>query len=66
MLGGFRLTAAKLFRRVAWLPAEAYATATTYLWDTLGYLNLWHYEADQMEQDYHAASPHRDHDLYPH
>jgi hypothetical protein len=59
----FRMTARKLLRRVARLPVEAYARATTYLADTLDWLNQWHHHDDHLTED---ANPAVNDDLYPH
>ena len=36
------MTARKIVRRAAQLPAEVYAAASGYLSETLDWLNLWH------------------------
>jgi hypothetical protein len=59
----FRMTARKLLQRVVRIPAEAYARATTYLADTLDWLNQWHdYDGHMTEEVKPAAHD----DLYPH
>ena len=61
----FTMAAGKLLRRAVRIPAEAYATATTYLADTLDWLNLWHHETDsgdEFNEDQHSTPIH----LYPH
>jgi hypothetical protein len=58
----FRMTARKLVCRVVRLPAEAYARATTYLSDTLDWLNQWHYQDDVPED----VQPAPQEQLYPH
>jgi hypothetical protein len=62
----FRLAARKTMRRAARLPAEAYASATAYLSDTLDWLNPWNNEAassSDLAEDY--EQPPAQH-LYPH
>jgi len=36
-------------RRVGRLPAEAYAAASAYLFDTLDWMNPWHHEPDPQD-----------------
>jgi hypothetical protein len=60
---GFRLAASKIFRRVAWLPIEAYVTTSIYLWDVFSPWNPWH--SDHAEYDASTAS-HDSDELYPH
>jgi hypothetical protein len=59
----FKLAAGKMMRRAVRIPAEAFATATGYLADTLDWLNQWH-QHDEEACDDVRASP-SDH-LYPH
>ena len=59
----FRLTARKVMRRTARLPAEAYVAATGYLSDTLDWLNQWHHHDSGKDEDFHA---HQGDHLYPH
>ena len=58
----FRMTANKVMHRAARLPAEAYATATAYLTDTLDWINPWH----QHGHDHDDLRPAPDDHLYPH
>ncbi len=58
----FRMTANKVMHRAARLPAEAYATATAYLTDTLDWLNPWH----QHDHDHDDSRPAPSDHLYPH
>jgi hypothetical protein len=59
----FRMTARKLLQRVTRIPAEAYASATAYLADTLDWLNQWqNYDDHSSEEATRAAND----DLYPH
>ena len=59
----FRMTARKLMRRVARIPAEVYTRATGYLAETLDWLNLWHHHDEHFAEDVQPAV--NDH-LYPH
>lgn len=59
----FKMAASNIMHRAARIPAEAYATATAYLMDTLDWLNQWHHHDDDQNEDFRAAS--NDH-LYPH
>ena len=45
----FRMTARKMMRRAARIPAAAY-TATAYLWDTLDWLNPWQHDASSTSE----------------
>ena len=45
----FRMAARKIMRRVGRLPAEAYAAASAYLFDTLDWMNPWHHEPDPQD-----------------
>ena len=57
----FRMTARKMMRRAARIPAAAY-TATAYLWDTLDWLNPWQHDASttsELDDDYqHGEQQH--------
>ena len=57
----FRMTARKIIRRAARIPAAAYA-ATAYLWDTLDCLNPWQHDASttsELDDDYqHGEQQH--------
>jgi len=59
----FRMSARKLLRRALRIPAEAYDRATTYLSDTLDWLNQWHDHDGHMTDDVKTAA---NDDLYPH
>jgi hypothetical protein len=59
------MTAQKIMRRAARLPAEAYATATSYLVGTLDWMNPWHQPADDFEDEFTPTPAPGDH-LYPH
>jgi hypothetical protein len=62
----FRMTARKIMRRTARIPSAAYAAATSYLWDTLDWLNPCRYEVgsagepdeDLQHGEQHHLSPH--------
>jgi hypothetical protein len=63
----FRMAARKAMRRAARLPAEAYASATAYLSDTLDWLNPWNNDAasgSELAEDYDQQPPAQH--LYPH
>jgi hypothetical protein len=45
----FRMTARKIVRRAARIPAAATA-AVAYLWDTLDWLNPWHHDASSTDE----------------
>jgi hypothetical protein len=59
----FRMTATKIMRRASRVPADVYAKATAYLFDTLDWLNQWNHHDDAFTEDVTPAP--RDH-LYPH
>lgn len=58
----FRMTARKIMRRTARIPAAATA-AVAYLWDTLDWLNQCHHTDSHLDEDFQPAPS--DH-LYPH
>jgi hypothetical protein len=57
----FQMAARKITCRAVRIPAEAYAAATAYLWDTLDWLHQWHSDllahhepASEIDDDVHA------------
>jgi len=59
----FRMAARKVVRRAGRIPAEAFATASAYLSDTLDWLNQWHHHDNDASEDFQPLQS--DH-LYPH
>lgn len=53
----FRSQAGQIVPRAPQLPAEAYATATAYLWDTLDWLNPWHHHDAGSDMEHHDHAP---------
>jgi len=60
--GGFKM-AARITRRAARLPPQAYAVATAYLSHTLDWLNQWHHHDSDVHEDFQPAPSDY---LYPH